>query len=203
MPGLFTRLWQWLRLRKKANEISGISNSHSGTANRTDFQLLAENSADVILRVGADMRAKYVSPSSWQVLGWEPDELVGKLPKEIYLPEDLHIVESAAASLYSKETSTAVPTARIRCKDGTIKWCESHARLLNDSPSEFGDVVVVIRDVTERVELENKLAQLAMTDGLTSLANRRAFDETLLREWRATLRTGQPTSLLLLGACRS
>ncbi len=198
MPNLFKRLWQTWRFRMKANQTPAISSPHSSVSNQTDFQRLAENSADVILLVGADMRARYVSPSSREILGWEPDELVGKLPKEIYLPEDLPIVESAAATLYSREISTAVPTARIRCKDGTIKWCESHARLLNDSPSEFGDVVVVIRDVTERVELENKLAQLAMTDGLTSLFNRRAFDEALLREWRATLRTGHPTSLVLL-----
>jgi diguanylate cyclase (GGDEF)-like protein/PAS domain S-box-containing protein len=198
MPNSFERLWQRLRFRMKASPIQEISSAHSSATNRLDFQRIADNSADVILLVGADMRARYASPSSREILGWEPDELVGKLPKEIFLPEDLPIVESAAATLYSREVSTAVPTARIRCKDGTIKWCESHARLLSDPSSEFGDVVVVIRDVTERVELENRLAQLAMTDALTSLSNRRAFDEAILREWRASLRTGQPISLLLL-----
>ena len=166
--------------------------------NQTDFQSLAENSADVLLRVGPDMRATYVSPSSRQILGWSPEELVGKHPREIFLPEDLPIIEAAAATLYTGGASTVAPAARIRCKDGTIKWCESRARLLNGNREEFGDVVVVLRDVTDRIELENRLATLAMTDGLTSLANRRAFDEALAREWRATMRTGLPTSLLLL-----
>ena len=48
------------------------------------------------------------------------------------------------------------------------------------------------------LSLKNRLAVLAMTDGLTSLANRRAFDEALQREWKSTQRTGNPTSLLLL-----
>lgn len=163
-----------------------------------DFRSLAENSADVILRVGPDMRPNYVSPSVRQVLGWEPHEMVGKHPKDIFLSEDLHLIESAAATLYSRGASTAAPAARVRCKDGTVKWCESRARLLDSDPDSFGDVVVVLRDVTDRVELENRLQMLAMTDGLTTLANRRAFDETLLREWKATQRTGLPTSLLLL-----
>jgi diguanylate cyclase (GGDEF)-like protein len=38
----------------------------------------------------------------------------------------------------------------------------------------------------------------ALTDGLTGLANRRAFDEALDREWRITLRQGTQISLLLL-----
>jgi diguanylate cyclase (GGDEF)-like protein len=94
------------------------------------------------------------------------------------------------------------PAARVRCKDGTIKWCEARARLLDADPGGFGDVVVVLRDVTERKELENRLAAMAMTDGLTSLANRRAFDEAMLREWRATQRSGLPTSLMLLDVDR-
>lgn len=167
-------------------------------ANATDFRALAENSADVILRVGADMKANYVSPSARHVLGWEPAELVGKHPKDLYLPEDLPIIEAAAATLYSGGAATVAPAARIRCKDGSIKWCESRARLLDSVHNEFGDVIVVLRDVTDRIELENRLATLAMTDGLTSLANRRAFDETLQREWKSTLRTGLPTSLILL-----
>jgi len=164
----------------------------------TDFKTLAENSADVILRVGPDMKANYVSPSARQVLGFEPEELLGRHPQEMFLQEDLPIIESAAATLYSGGAPTVAPVARVRCKDGTIKWCESRARMVGTNAEGGGDVVVALRDVTERKELENRLAALAMTDGLTSLANRRAFDEAIVREWRATQRTGLPTSLMLL-----
>jgi diguanylate cyclase (GGDEF)-like protein len=56
----------------------------------------------------------------------------------------------------------------------------------------------VLRDVSERKALEEKLAALALTDGLTGLANRRGFDEALNREWKHTLRRGSAISLLLL-----
>lgn len=47
---------------------------------------------------------------------------------------------------------------------------------------------------TQRVQLES----MAFMDGLTSIANRRHFDETLAREWSHALRKQQPLSLLLL-----
>ncbi|MBN8506259.1 MAG: diguanylate cyclase, partial [Burkholderiales bacterium] len=54
-------------------------------------------------------------------------------------------------------------------------------------------------------DLEAKVAQrtdalrrLSMRDGLTGVANRRAFDESLVIEWRRSQRSGQPLSLLMI-----
>ena len=52
-----------------------------------------------------------------------------------------------------------------------------------------------------QVELLRKtllLNKLARIDGLTEVANRRAFDETLVREWHRCKRAGQHLSLLLI-----
>lgn len=46
--------------------------------------------------------------------------------------------------------------------------------------------------------LTDELRNAARTDALTELANRRAFDESLEREWRRTRRDGEPISLLLV-----
>jgi PleD family two-component response regulator len=76
---------------------------------------------------------------------------------------------------------------------------EMNARLVRDfttgAPKEF---VTVMRDITERKILEERLSALARTDGPTGLSNRRAFDEALEREWKRTLREGSQISLLLL-----
>lgn len=42
-----------------------------------------------------------------------------------------------------------------------------------------------------------ELQRISMRDGLTGIANRRAFDETLVREWRRALRTGGELALLM------
>jgi diguanylate cyclase (GGDEF)-like protein len=78
-------------------------------------------------------------------------------------------------------------------------WTEVNARVIRDEVTgEALEFVLVMRDVTERKLLEEKLSKLAMTDGLTGVANRRAFDEALEREWKRTLRHGTQISLLLL-----
>ena len=46
-------------------------------------------------------------------------------------------------------------------------------------------------------EANRELTRLSAVDGLTGIANRRCFDETLLREWRRAQRNRQPLSLLV------
>jgi len=65
--------------------------------------------------------------------------------------------------------------------------------------------VANVRDISDRVEAERKLAEaaaemveLAATDQLTGVANRRRFNQELEREWRRTAREELPLSLLLL-----
>jgi diguanylate cyclase (GGDEF)-like protein len=71
---------------------------------------------------------------------------------------------------------------------------------------------LVIRLVRQRVKVEldlrqtrdeltkanERLSQLASYDGLTGLANRRAFDETLERNFAESCRSGQPLSLIMI-----
>jgi PleD family two-component response regulator len=46
-------------------------------------------------------------------------------------------------------------------------------------------------------DANQELTRLSSLDGLTGIANRRQFDETLLREWRRLCRQGKPLSMLL------
>lgn len=56
------------------------------------------------------------------------------------------------------------------------------------------------RELRRRHRAERELARRAATDPLTGLANRRALDETLQREWLRALRSGQPLSVLMIDA---
>jgi diguanylate cyclase (GGDEF)-like protein/PAS domain S-box-containing protein len=165
----------------------------------TDFQLLAEYSADVICRAGVDLKFRYVSPSSFNVLGWTPEEMVGMEALALVYPEDRPSLVAIATRNFAPGVEPDRAAVRMRKKDGTLVWIEFTARILRDpSTDEAIEAVVTMRDISERKALEDKLSILALTDGLTGLANRRAFDETLDREWKRTLREGSRISLLLL-----
>jgi diguanylate cyclase (GGDEF)-like protein len=60
--------------------------------------------------------------------------------------------------------------------------------------------IFAVREIRRRADAENKLEELATTDALTGLRNRRKFDEEMDKEWRRALRNKSPLSLLMIDA---
>lgn len=77
------------------------------------------------------------------------------------------------------------------------RWFMMSARPLR-SEQLSNCFVVVHQNITHRKQLEEKLRELALTDELTGLENRRHFDRFLEQEWRRCQRDRQPVSLLLI-----
>jgi len=168
----------------------------------SEFRLLAESVSDLVERFDADGHRLYCSPALERMTGHGPDEVVGKSAFDIVLPEDRHVVKAAARRLRSGLSGEETVTYRIRHKDGRELWFETALRMAADSTPEEPSVVGVTRDVTARKLLEIRLADMARVDGLTGLANRRAFDEALHREVARAHRGHRPLSLLMIDADR-
>ncbi|OKO74877.1 sensor domain-containing diguanylate cyclase [Bradyrhizobium sp. NAS96.2] len=64
----------------------------------------------------------------------------------------------------------------------------------------LGATLVLAREIVRRGDAEDKLEELATTDALTGLKNRRKFDTEIEREWRRASRYGQPVALLMIDA---
>jgi len=60
--------------------------------------------------------------------------------------------------------------------------------------------LILAREIRRRGEAEDKLEELATTDALTGLRNRRKFDAAIESEWRRAVRHRTPLSLLLIDA---
>lgn len=67
-----------------------------------------------------------------------------------------------------------------------------------DKDGKLIAVVETLRDMTLQKLAQTALQELANHDGLTGIANRRAFDETLKLEWRRAMRDNLPLSLLMV-----
>lgn len=168
------------------------------TAVRVDetfFRSLAERAGDVICYVGPIGNVVYISPAVERLLGYKPEDLLGRHILFTVIEEDRQAIIDAAAGLVAGETEEIRTQARRRRADGSIVWIESVSRA---APEGGGCLILVLRDITERKHLEEELAKFAMQDGLTGLANRRCFDQTLEREWRRTVSEKSEMTLLLV-----
>lgn len=81
---------------------------------------------------------------------------------------------------------------------GRRRYLAADASPIVDSDGKLVAVVETLRDVTDEKRAQVALEQLATRDGLTGLANRRCFDDTLHAEWQRALRNHQPLSLLMV-----
>jgi diguanylate cyclase (GGDEF)-like protein/PAS domain S-box-containing protein len=186
-----------------------IAESESLQANlqgsESRFRLLAEASSDVIVLADINGKRRYVSPAITTVLGWEPEELLGHDYRQIVHPDD---TAKLAELMENCREGKPIETLAYRClkKGGSYLWMEANIRLYrNELTGEPIGFVNVVRDISSRKAAEEEMslafsmvANMAMFDGLTGLANRRHFDDTMDRELRRAKRDGSTLSLLMI-----
>ncbi|SFL09058.1 PAS domain S-box-containing protein/diguanylate cyclase (GGDEF) domain-containing protein [Paenibacillus sp. 1_12] len=167
------------------------------------FRMLADYSTDMITRYTPKGKCTYASPVCRTLLGFQPEELIGSWGDSLLHPDDSPRISSIYKDIVSSQQINTF-SFRVRKKDGSYIWFETTCQTILDKRGRISEIIAVSRDITERKVSELKmqeandlLMRLSMTDGLTGIANRRCFDETLEREWGVAARYGQPISLLL------
>ncbi|OLN23547.1 hypothetical protein BTO30_03735 [Domibacillus antri] len=141
------------------------------------YRLIAENSSDLIRIVEVDGTVSYASPSHQHVLGYSPDELVGKRYDAIVHPDDRENLKKKYA-YHFQEKKSAIVEYRSWHKEGYWIWIEAHSSpIMNDGV--MSHFVVTAREITERKQYEEKLEKMAFYDVLTGIPNRRLFYDRL------------------------
>jgi two-component system, cell cycle sensor histidine kinase and response regulator CckA len=128
-------------------------------ASENHFRLLIENASDLIIVLDKDGVVKYCSPSIKRMLGFQPEDAVGKRYSENIHPEDVPIVESLLSGLLRNPDSSSEPEiVRNRAIDGSWRYSEGIARSAVDAS---GQVIVIInaRDITDRKYAEDSLQE--------------------------------------------
>ena len=142
----------------------------------SEFRLLAEHCTDVIMRISVDGRILYASPSIEQVTGYCPSELVGNHSRMLIAAEDFARVRDEHRATLAAGGEARTYSYRTTIRSGEQRWFSTHGRALLDEDGEPIELLSYIRDITGAKADEREWVQAALTDSLTGLPNRRAFE---------------------------
>lgn len=147
---------------------------------RALFRAIVENVGDLVAVLDTEGRRVYNNPA-YAALFRERDIREGSSSFAEIHPEDRERIRS----VFRKTVETGIGECaefRFVLKDGSIRFMESDGRAIRDAGGRVSKVVVVSRDITEQKRLEAELREMAATDMLTGLPNRRHFIGQLEQE---------------------
>lgn len=140
---------------------------------RERFQALTESTSDWIWEVDGDGIYTYASPKVRDLLGYEPEEVIGKTPFDLMPPDEAKRIKfEFEASVDSQKPFSKLENVNIH-KDGQLIELETSGVPIFDSNRRFCGYRGIDRDITEenklRRESEYRLQQVIQADKLSSL----------------------------------
>jgi PAS domain S-box-containing protein len=124
--------------------------------NQEMFRSLVRHAPEVITILGADGTIHYESPCVERILGYRPEDLVGRNAFDYVHPEDLECVAGLYTELVANPGVRVDLQFRFRNANGSWRYLEAVAENLLGDPAVRG-VVVNSRDITKRIETEKEL----------------------------------------------
>ncbi len=178
---------------------------------RSIYQILLENAEDMIVLSSFDRKDRFVSAASQRLTGWTSEEFLKLDPFSIFHPDDYELATLVHESMMAGKREHTF-RYRMAQKNREWRWVEEYARTYLDGVAGLPlGYVGTVRDITalksaedawmreidELAHSKRELSQLAHTDTLTGLSNRRAFDE-LLEDVIASARRGELQAALFM-----
>jgi diguanylate cyclase (GGDEF)-like protein/PAS domain S-box-containing protein len=180
------------------------------------YRLLVENQTDLVVKVDNHNNFLYVSPSYCKVFGKTEAELIGKSFMPLVHEDDVEATQNEMKKLYQPPYVCQLEQ-RALTKDGWrwLGWSDT-AELNNNN--EVVSIIGVGRDITKRKQAELELQyiktglekanielqaaftreqQLAHTDSLTGINNRRRLYKLAEREFEIAIRYQHPLSVIM------
>lgn len=171
----------------------GIASDRLHAARRR-AESIVESSGEAFVSMDEVGRITDWNPAAGRTFGWRPDEVIGKPLAEVLIPEDRRKDFGRSLRRF-RETGEEIRLP----KRAEVNALHRSGRELPVEVSVSAAWIdrgwvfhAFIRDISERGELLAKIQEVAHTDELTGIANRRAFDDALRREIAAAKRTGEP-----------
>src|SRR3954471_2803131 len=155
----------------------------------------------------ADLSTRYVRANETyaELVGWAPEDLIGVPFATLLHPDDRPQDESRVSLLLTGKEHALQSEQRYVAPDGRVRWVLHGVTVVPGPDGRPAWFAVSAQDITERRRAEqdlraltDELAERAVRDPLTGLANRALLEERLRAVLARDARTGDATGVLFL-----
>lgn len=161
------------------------------------YRTLFEQSRDAIVISAPDGRVLDANPAAVEMAGYDPeDDRVAEMRAEDFyvdLDDREQFLEKMREDGYVEDFEV-----RYRTRDGEIMHCLENATVWRGPDGQVQGFLSVLRDVTEEKRMRRRLEEMAFTDPLTDLANRRLLEERAVDALARARRREESVGLLYL-----
>jgi len=144
------------------------------------YREIFEEIIDLFYRTDNEGILRIVSPSIEQILGYTPDQVIGRKLAEFYVtPED----RNQFLSVLREKEEVKGYEVPLRAKSGSVVWVSTNAQFYRDEQGNILGVQGISRDITDRkrvmeekTKLQDHLQQVQKMESIGSLAGGIAHD---------------------------
>ncbi len=163
------------------------------------FRSISSSAQDAIIMINGDGNISYWNNAAMEIFGYSREEATGRNLHQLLAPTR-YLENPAKGFARFRETGEDALVGKVSemealRKDGTEFPIEVSFSVVRIKDKWSG--IAIVRDIAERKRSEATLRQLATTDALTGIFNRRHFNTSLETEIRRAQRYHLPLALIL------
>ena len=151
--------------------------------------LLVENMEEGMVVVDIEGRIVDINPSAQRIFNLRLNKIFGK-----QFSQEIPMLATIVPELKSSPNGTQELTVLIGEEERSF---EARLSRIYDNRHQDNGSLILLQDITERKRTEEKLHQLAVTDPLTGLFNRRYFFDVAEREFERSTRITHALAVII------
>jgi two-component system cell cycle sensor histidine kinase/response regulator CckA len=138
------------------------------------YSRLIDTANEGVWAIDENKKTTFVNPRMAQMLGYDPEEMIGQTVDSFLFQEDL--ADHAERMIKRCHGESEIYERRFRKKDGQPLWAINSAAPLMSTTGQFQGAFAMVTDVSERRNLENQLRQSQKMESIGILAGGIAHD---------------------------
>ncbi len=168
--------------------------------NEARLRQITDGMLDVVTLCDLEGRIEYVTPSFEKLLGYTPEEAVGRSVLEFTHPEFYATAAQAFSQGLAGPSQNRRETLEVH-KNGHTLWVETVGSMLYQQGQPH-KILLGMRDISARKIYQDQIEHQALHDTLTGLGNRRMLEDHANQIFAIAERENWPTSLIFLDVDR-